>query len=69
MIRTANGGYVAMGSGLSITNGVTALMRISILDREARDKERRKAYRKSPKPRIGSKADTFTTFNPPAYLC
>lgn len=68
MIRTFNNGHVAMGSELSITNGVTASVRAMILEREARDVERRKAYRKKPAARIGGKRDTFKPFNPPAYL-
>lgn len=67
-LRTNNGGYVSVGSGLSITNGVTREVRGLILEREGRDKERRKAYRKRPAPRIGSKADAFTTFSVPEYL-
>lgn len=48
MIRTHRGGHIAMGSELSITNGVTREVRAMILAREAADKERRKAYRKKP---------------------
>lgn len=59
-VRTFNGGHVATGGELSITNGVTREVRHAILAREATDKERRKAYRKKPKPRIGGKGDTFT---------
>ena len=66
--RTFNGGFIQMGSGLSLTNGVTAEVRALILEREGRDKERRKAYRRSPAPRIGSKNDTFTDFVAPTYL-
>lgn len=68
MIRTLNGGYVAMGGELSLTNGVTAQVRALILEREAADKQRRKAYRKSPVIRPGSKRDTFKDFAAPAYL-
>lgn len=57
--RTFNGGFVAMGGELSLTNGVTAQVRALILEREARDALRRKGYRKTSKPRIGSKRDTF----------
>ena len=64
MIRTNNYGFVAMGGGLSITNGVNREVRAMILAREAKDKERRKGYRKAPKPRIGSKADTFKEYRP-----
>ncbi|ANH51120.1 hypothetical protein FDH02_gp44 [Pseudomonas phage VSW-3] len=66
--RTFNHGHVAMGSTLSITNGVTAEVRALILEREGRDKERRKAYRKSPTIRPGSSRDTFKDFTPPTYL-
>jgi hypothetical protein len=62
--RTFNGGFIKMGSALSITNGVTAEVRALILEREGRDKERRKAYRRRPAPRIGSKNDTFTEYRP-----
>lgn len=68
LARTFNGGFVQMGGGLSLTNGVTAEVRALILEREGRDKERRKAYRRRPAPRMGSKADTFTDFVPPSYL-
>lgn len=68
MIRTFNHGHVAMGRELSITNGVTREVRALILEREARDVERRKAYRRKPAARIGSKRDTFTEYLPPAYL-
>lgn len=64
MIRTNNCGFVAMGSGLSITNGVNREVRAMILEREAADRERRKGYRKSPKTRIGSKGDTFKEYRP-----
>lgn len=64
MIRTNNCGFVAMGGGLSITNGVTREVRQRILEREAADRERRKGYRKAPRPRIGSKADTFKEYRP-----
>lgn len=66
--RTMNGGFVAMGGELSITNGVNAQVRALILEREARDKERRKAYRKTTTVRPGSKRDTFKPFVPPAHL-
>lgn len=69
MIRTFNNGHVAMGNALSITNGVTREVRAMILEREAKDKERRKAYRKPRTTRPGCKHDSFTEFNPPAYLC
>lgn len=68
MIRTLNGGHVAMGSELSITNGVTREVRAMILQREARDKDRRKAYRKTNRVRPGSKHDNFRPFNPPEYM-
>lgn len=64
MVRTHNGGHVAMGGGLSITNGVNCEVRAMILEREAKDKERRKAYRKRPAARIGSKGDTFKEYRP-----
>lgn len=57
-----------MGGELSITNGVNAQVRALILEREGRDKERRKAYRKPTTVRPGSKRDTFKTFTPPAHL-
>lgn len=66
--RTFNGGHVALGSELSITNGVTREVRAAILAREEQDKIRRKGYRKANKPRIGSKQDTFKEFTPPAHL-
>lgn len=70
MVRTHNGGHVALGKDLSITNGVTREVRAMILEREAKGKERRKAYRKRPGgKRPGSKADNFTDFKAPAYLC
>lgn len=69
MVRTHNGGHVALGSALSITNGVTREMRVAILEREARDAERRKAYRKKPSgKRPGSKHDNFTDLKVPAHL-
>ncbi len=68
MIRTFNHGHVAVRRELSITNGVTREVRVMILEREAQDKERRKAYRRKPAARIGSKADTFTDFVPPAHM-
>lgn len=68
MIRTMNGGHVAMGGELSLTNGVTAQVRALILEREAADKQRRKAYRKSPVIRPGSKRDTFRELACPAHL-
>lgn len=57
-----------MGGELSITNGVNAQVRALILEREGRDKERRKAYRKTAAVRPGSKRDTFKSFVPPAHL-
>lgn len=66
--RTFNGGHVALGSELSITNGVSREVRAAILAREEQDKIRRKGYRKPNKPRIGSKQDTFKDYTPPAYL-
>lgn len=66
--RTFNGGHVALGSELSITNGVTREVRAAIVAREEQDKIRRKGYRKENKPRIGSKRDTFKDYTPPAYL-
>lgn len=67
-VRTFNGGFVQMGTELSITNGVTREVRAMILAREAQDKERRKAYRKTNRTRPGSKRDAFIEFTPPAYL-
>ncbi len=58
-LRTFRGGYVQMGGELSITGGVTREVRHAILEREAKDKERRKAYRRKPTARPGSKHDTF----------
>lgn len=66
--RTFNGGHVALGSELSITNGVTREVRAAILAREEQDKIRRKSYRRSNKPRIGSKQDTFKELACPAHL-
>lgn len=66
--RTFNGGHVAVGTELSITNGVTREVRAAILAREEQDKIRRKSYRRSHTPRIGSKQDTFKDFVPPAHL-
>lgn len=66
--RTFNGGHVALGSELSITNGVSREVRAAIVAREEQDKLRRKGYRKASKPRIGSKQDTFKDFVPPAHL-
>lgn len=63
-VRTFNGGFVAMGGELSITNGVNREVRALILEREARDTERRKAYRKKPAARIGSAKDTFKEYRP-----
>lgn len=62
-VRTFNGGHVAMGGELSITNGVTREVRAAILAREEQDKERRKAYRKKPRPRIGSTNDNFSDWS------
>ena len=67
-VRTFRGGHVAVGTELSITNGVTREVRAAILAREEQDKIRRKGYRKPGKPRIGSKRDTFKEFTPPAHL-
>lgn len=67
-VRTFNGGFVQMGKELSITNGVTREVRAMILDREAKDKERRKAYRKTSTTRPGSKRDTFKELTCPAHL-
>jgi hypothetical protein len=63
-LRTANGGYVATGGALSITNGVTRDVKHAILKREAADKERRKAYRKARTIRPGAKGDTFKEYQP-----
>lgn len=63
-LRTANGGYVATGGALSITNGVTREIRGDILAREQRDKDRRKAYRKPNRIRPGAKGDTFKEYQP-----
>ena len=67
-VRTFRGGHVAVGTELSITNGVTREVRAAILAREERDKIRRALYRKKPAARIGSKRDTFKDFVPPAHL-
>lgn len=64
MIRTNNFGFVAMGGGLSITNGVTREVRARILEREAKDRDRRKGYRKSRTIRPGAKGDTFKEYRP-----
>lgn len=66
--RTFNGGHVAMGGELSITNGVNAQVRAMILEREAADKLRRKAYRKTHTIRPGSKRDQFKELACPAHL-
>lgn len=63
-LRTANGGYVATGGALSITNGVTREVKLAILKREAADKERRKAYHTRRKIRPGAKGDTFKEYQP-----
>ncbi len=63
-LRTANGGYVATGGVLSITNGVTRDVKLAILEREQRDKDRRKAYRKPRAIRPGAKGDTFKEYQP-----
>lgn len=68
LARTFNGGFVQMGGDLSLTNGVTAEVRALILEREGRDKERRKAYRKPRTTRPGSKHDNFQSLNVPAHL-
>lgn len=68
MIRTLNGGFVAMGSELSLTNGVNREVRAMILAREAADRDRRKAYRKAPTIRPGSKRDQFKELACPAHL-
>ena len=68
LARTFRGGHVAMGSALSLTNGVTAEVRAMILEREAKDKERRKAYRKPRTIRPGSKNDTFKEYRPCAHV-
>ena len=67
-VRTFRGGHVAVGTELSITNGVSREVRAAIVAREEQDKLRRKGYRKASKPRIGSKRDTFKDFVPPAHL-
>lgn len=67
-VRTFNGGHVAVGTKLSITNGVTREVRAAIIAREEQDKIRRKSYRRSNKPRIGSKQDTFKELTCPAHL-
>lgn len=64
LARTFNGGFVQMGGCLSLTNGVTAEVRAMILEREAKDKERRKAYRKPRTIRPGAKGDTFKEYRP-----
>lgn len=66
--RTFNGGFVQTGGELSLTNGVTAEVRALILEREGRDKERRKAYRKTRTTRPGSKHDNFQPLSVPAHL-
>lgn len=58
-VRTFRGGIAQVGTKLSITNGVTAEVRAMILQREAQDKERRKAYRKPRTIRPGGKGDNF----------
>lgn len=63
-MRTANGGYVATGGALCITNGVTHDVKLAILEREKRDKDRRKAYRKPRTIRPGAKGDTFKDYQP-----
>lgn len=57
-----------MGGELSITNGVNAQVRALILEREAADKLRRKAYRKTNTIRPGSKRDQFKELACPAHL-
>lgn len=64
MIRTHNLGHVALGKELSITNGTPYEVRGYILEREAQDKERRKAYRTRNKTRPGRKGDSFTEYTP-----
>lgn len=66
--RTFNNGFIAMGGELSITNGVNAQVRALIIEREGRDKERRKAYRKPRTTRPGSKHDNFQPLSVPAHL-
>jgi hypothetical protein len=53
-----------MGGELSITNGVNAQVRALILEREAADKLRRKAYRKTRTVRPGARGDTFKEYRP-----
>lgn len=67
MVRTFNHGHVALGSTLSITNGTPHEVRGLILEREARDKERRRGYAKASRAARKSKP-AFTEYNPPAYL-
>ena len=63
-LRTANGGYVATGGALTITNCVTRDVKLAILEREKRDKDRRRAYRKPRTIRPGAKGDTFKEYQP-----
>lgn len=67
MVRTFNGGHVAMGTELSITNGVTRDVRAAILQREAADKERRKAYRR-PAYSNPKYLRNFIELTPPTHL-
>lgn len=64
IVRTFNGGHVATGSRLSITNGTCATVRGYILAREEQDKLRRRAYRKARVIKPGSKGDTFKEYKP-----
>ena len=64
LVRTFNGGFVQMGGALSLTNGVTSEVRALILEREGRDKERRKAYRKPRTIGPGAAGDTFKEYRP-----
>lgn len=64
VVRTFNGGHVATGSKLCITNGTCATVRGYILAREEQDKLRRKSYRKARTVKPGSKGDTFKEYNP-----
>lgn len=64
IVRTFNGGYVAVGSKLSITSGTSSEVRGYILEREERDRERRKSYRKSRSIRPGATGDIFKEYNP-----
>lgn len=64
-IMTNRGGFASAATQFDYAS-TTREQRALILEREARDKARRKAYRKKPKPRIGSAGDTFKEYSPHA---